>query len=249
MIAAIVASMAFKHVLDFRTLERIPLTTVLASLGRETQVRGEVLGAGDTMAAPVFFMVLMTIITYNVIVYLKTCCDRAWADIQVSLKKRRDLLPRLSSVLKAFAEHEKELQSRIAELRGLSRESETIDEMNDYLQREKAFLDRLQITVEKYPALRADTAFQKLPKSLIQLENEIAMIRSGLMTRWNTTIPGYNNFQTCCWQELAGLNALVCCYLTREFIKCRISADSFSGASFCHGLQYFESSFISRLIL
>jgi hypothetical protein len=140
------------------------------------------------MAAPMFFIVLMTIIAYNDIVFLKTRCERAWANVQVSLKKRHDLLPRLTVVLKQLMSHEKELQTQLSKLRTLREGKLSAELVQQYVQEEHAFLDQLQVTIERYPNLKTDESLQMLHKSLIKLENEIAMIRAGL----NDAVEYYN---------------------------------------------------------
>ena len=141
-----------------------------------------------TLAAPMFFILLMIVITYNDLVFLKTRCQRAWANIQVSLKKRYDLIPRLVNVVKGYADHEVTLQESLTQLRTQSRQSDSVAKVERYIAAEHSLIAQLQVTVENYPELKADQTFKMLHKSLVKLENEVAMIRVG----FNDAVEYYN---------------------------------------------------------
>lgn len=149
-----------------------------------------------SLAAPVFLMVIMLIIMFNDLIFLKKRCARGWANIQVSLKKRADLVPRLQRVVERYISHEKSLLAHISELRthqqGISNPSpEQGEQVKQYLAREHAFIDKLQVTLEQYPELKANRMMADMHRSLVKLENEIAMIRRGFndaVTEYNTRI-------------------------------------------------------------
>ncbi|SMF56179.1 Uncharacterized conserved protein [Alteromonadaceae bacterium Bs31] len=130
-----------------------------------------------SMAAPAFLLVMMFIIMFNDLVFLRKRCERAWANIQVSLKKRADLLPQLAEASKAMLGHEKSLQTQLSKLR--AKQTASTEQVADYMQQEHALINTLQIALENYPDLKTDQTMQKLHKGIVKLENEIALIRAG----------------------------------------------------------------------
>lgn len=142
----------------------------------------------SAFAAPMFFVMLMTVILYNDIIFLRKRCDRAWANIQVSLKKRYDLVPRLNTVLQALMQHERSLQTTLSEWRTIPDNNASPEAVQGYIKRERNFINQLQVTVERYPQLKTDQAFQALHRNLTALENEIALIREG----FNDAVAYYN---------------------------------------------------------
>lgn len=140
------------------------------------------------LVAPAFLGVLMLIIMFNDLVFLKQRCQRGWANIQVSLKKRRDLVPRLQTVVKQSLKHERELQTLLTEMRRPEQSAESMESARDYLRREQTLLRKIQVTLENYPELKTSSALEDLHKRLVRLENEVAMIRSG----FNDAVEYYN---------------------------------------------------------
>jgi hypothetical protein len=69
------------------------------------------------MVSPIYQAVLLAVLMFNDLIFLRQRVDRAWANIDVSLKKRFDLVPRLEAVVKKHFEHEKELLEAITQLR------------------------------------------------------------------------------------------------------------------------------------
>jgi LemA protein len=123
---------------------------------------------------------------YNQLVAARETIDEAFATIDVQLKKRFDLVPRLVSVTKAYSDYESKLFNQITELRRTA--SETIQKK----EKEDACLNlisnSIKMTVENYPALKANEHFLKLMSELSSIEEELAMARRYL----NGTIRDYN---------------------------------------------------------
>ncbi|MFT5561190.1 MAG: hypothetical protein ACI9Z9_001067, partial [Litorivivens sp.] len=67
--------------------------------------------------APAFLLMVVVVMMFNDLIFLRERCERNWANIQVSLKKRANLIPRLESVVKEYLSHEKNLQTGLALLR------------------------------------------------------------------------------------------------------------------------------------
>ena len=145
------------------------------------------LGAG--LLAPLFLIFFMLVLHYNDLVFLQRRAQRNWANIQVSLKKRADLLPALQTIVSHYKEYEASLLENIVRQRRQLPESiESADLAGEFLKSEQLLLSRLKLILEDYPELKANGLFQKLMDTLIALENEIALMRSG----YNDAVEQYN---------------------------------------------------------
>lgn len=129
--------------------------------------------------APVFLILVMFILMYNDLVFLKERCERNWSNIQVSLKKRADLIPRLESVVKEYLDHESHLQQGLALLRERSRNIATEQDMDRYMAAEHISIGELKARIEQYPDLKGTELLQDFHRRLVKLENEVALIRAG----------------------------------------------------------------------
>ena len=69
------------------------------------------------MFAPLFLAISMFALMYNDLIFLRNRVSRAWANIEVSLKKRSDLIPNLEQVVKSYFSHEQDVMRSVAELR------------------------------------------------------------------------------------------------------------------------------------
>ena len=104
---------------------------------------------------------------YNSLVKLRNNRENAFADIDVQLKQRHDLIPQLVETVKGYASHEKETLER----------AKTID---DKIVAENALtsaLAGLKITLEAYPDLKANQNFLQLQEEISDLENKLAAVR------------------------------------------------------------------------
>jgi LemA protein len=130
--------------------------------------------AGAAALIPVAWVV----ITYNRFVSLRQHIRESWAGIDVELKRRYDLIPALVETVKGYAQHERGVLERVAELRGkaagthISAAEHAADE--SALMRE---VGKLLTLVEAYPALKADKHFLELQKELAMTEDRIAAAR------------------------------------------------------------------------
>ena len=129
--------------------------------------------------APVFLILVMIVLMYNDLVFLRERCERNWANIQVSLKKRADLIPQLESVVKEYLSHENNLQSGLALLRERSGRITSGKDMDAYMAAEHVSIAELQARIEQYPDLKGTKLIQDFHKRLVKLENEVALIRNG----------------------------------------------------------------------
>jgi hypothetical protein len=150
-------------------------------------------GAGFVTAAlvPLFlFALFLAIVMYNDLVTLRQRVRRAWSNIQVSLMKRADLVPQLEAVLKAYMAHESGLHTDLARLRALSQQGQ-LDQQSagQLVQAEQGVMTRMAGLSEAYPELAASSAAQHLTAVLVQLENEVALMREG----YNNAVERYNS--------------------------------------------------------
>ncbi len=122
-------------------------------------------------------LAIFIIILYNRLVALRESRNNAFADIDVQLKLRHDLVPNLVETVKGYAAHEKELFENVTKARVNAEQAETV---NDKIQAEGAFgkaLYNLFAVAENYPQLRASDNFQRLQSELSDVENKISSAR------------------------------------------------------------------------
>lgn len=136
---------------------------------------------------------------YNALVTLRNRFKNAYAQIDVQLKRRYDLIPNLVETAKGYLSHEREtLQSVIAARNQAAALTSRVaadptdaGAMNQLLAAEGSLtgsLGRLMVTVEAYPDLKANTTMQSLMEEMSSTENKIAFARQA----YNDSVMGYN---------------------------------------------------------
>ena len=147
-------------------------------------------------------LVLGVIGIYNNLVKLRNNRENAFANIDVQLKQRHDLIPQLVATVKGYAEHEKEVLTRVTEARAAAMNATGI---NDKIQAENALssaLAGLKVSLEAYPDLKANQNFLQLQTEIADIENKIAATRR----YFNTATRELNNaVQTFPSNILAGM--------------------------------------------
>lgn len=114
---------------------------------------------------------------YNRLVKLRNNRENAFADIDVQLKQRHDLIPKLVTVVKGYTTHEKETLERVVAARNGAVQAHTI---NDKIMAENALtsaLAGLRVTLEAYPDLKANQNFLHLQEEISDVENKLAAVR------------------------------------------------------------------------
>jgi LemA protein len=117
---------------------------------------------------------------YNRLVALKQNCNQAFADIDVQLKQRHDLIPNLVETVKGYAAHEKGTLDAVIQARNAAVTAERTGDPKAMGQAEGvlgAALGRLIALSEAYPDLKANTNFQQLQSELSDIENKLAAAR------------------------------------------------------------------------
>ena len=132
--------------------------------------------------------VLYLVLTYNRLVDLKILVENAWAQIDVQLKRRFDLIPNLVETVKGYAKHERKIFEEVTKLR--TQFFKTTDaaqriELNDKL---TETLRGIFAVAERYPRLRASKNFKELQKELERTEDKIAYMRQF----YNDAVYNYN---------------------------------------------------------
>jgi len=140
------------------------------------------------LAALAAIVLLWLISAYNGLVRLKNRVKEAWAQIEVRLKRRFDLIPNLVETVKAYAKHESQLLEAIAKARAglVSKNPHEAAQADTALE---SSLCRLWAVVESYPELKANQSFTSLQAELAQTENKIALSRQG----YNDAVLRYND--------------------------------------------------------
>ena len=122
-------------------------------------------------------VVLWFIATYNSFINLKNRVENAWAQIDVQLKRRYDLIPNLVETVKGYAAHEKEIFEKLGELRAKAIGATSVKDIGDANNQISATLKTLFAVAENYPELKANENFLKLQEELTNTENKIAFAR------------------------------------------------------------------------
>jgi LemA protein len=158
----------------------------------------------------VLLIALALVVLYNRLVRLRNRVDNSWAQIEVQLKRRWDLIPNLIETVKGYAAHERETFEAVTQARTRAQQAQTPAETAQAEGILGAALGRLFAVAEAYPELQADENFRQLQTELAETENRIAVSRQV----YNDAVLTFNNaIQTFPGVVLAGpLN-----FTVREF--------------------------------
>jgi LemA protein len=125
----------------------------------------------------IFLIILFVISLYNRLVRLRNNREQAFADVDVQLKQRHDLIPQLVDSVKGYMGHERGVLTDITEARTNAMKATTIDEKIAAENKLSAALDGLKVQVEAYPDLKASQNFLDLQNEIADVENKIAAAR------------------------------------------------------------------------
>lgn len=115
--------------------------------------------------------------TYNRFVRLQNRTEEAWADIDVQLKRRYDLIPNLIETVKGYAQHEQETFSKVTEMRTAAMEADDPKAREEKENQLTEALKSLFAVSENYPDLKANENFLELQRELSDTENKIQAAR------------------------------------------------------------------------
>lgn len=134
-------------------------------------------------------LAIMVIAMYNSLVRLRNNRENAFADIDVQLKQRHDLIPQLVETVKGYASHEKETLDLVVKARSGAINAKTIDEKITAENALSSALSGLKITLEAYPDLKANQNFLQLQEEISDIENKLSAVRR----YFNSATKEFNN--------------------------------------------------------
>ncbi len=129
--------------------------------------------------------------TYNSLVRLRNGVKNAWAQIDVQLKRRHDLIPNLMETVKGYMKHERETLEAVTNARNLAQKAigTGVGAQSKAEAGLSGALSRLLAVVENYPDLKANQNFLALQEELTSTENKISFSRQF----YNDSVLNYNN--------------------------------------------------------
>ncbi len=125
----------------------------------------------------VVLLVMWLVGQYNNLVRMRNNRENAFANIDVQLKQRYDLIPQLVSTVKGYATHEKELLLRVTEARTQAMGATNINEKIEADNKLTGALAGLKVQLEAYPELKANQNFLQLQSEIADIENKLAATR------------------------------------------------------------------------
>jgi LemA protein len=137
----------------------------------------------------IFALVAWLVGIYNGLVRLRNQVKDAWAQIDVQLKRRFDLIPNLVETVKGYMVHERETLEAVTQARAAAAGARSIGERAEAESGLTAALGRLFAVSEAYPDLKANQNFLALQEELTSTENKISFARQF----YNDSVMGFNN--------------------------------------------------------
>jgi LemA protein len=125
---------------------------------------------------------------YNGLVTLRNQVKNAWAQIDVQLKRRHDLIPNLVETVKGYAGHERETLESVIQARAAAVSAQGVPAQAQAEQGLSGALGRLMLVVEQYPDLKANQNFLSLQEELTSTENRIGFSRQ----HYNDSVMTFN---------------------------------------------------------
>jgi len=140
----------------------------------------------------VFAVIVIFIVgIYNGLVSLRNRSENAWAQVDVQLRRRYDLIPNLVETVKGYAKHEKDTFQNVTEARSKAINAGTVKEQGDAENMLSGALKSLFAVVENYPDLKANQNFLMMQEELAGTEGKIAYARQF----YNDSIMKFNTKQ------------------------------------------------------
>ncbi len=145
---------------------------------------------GYVIAGVVVVVLVVTFFgIYNSLVRLRNRADNAWAQVDVQLKRRYDLIPNLVETVKGYASHEQSTFEQVVEARNRAVAAGTVEEQAQAENFLTGALKQLFALAESYPDLKASQNFMELQAQLADTENKIAVSRQ----IYNDSVLTFNN--------------------------------------------------------
>jgi LemA protein len=151
---------------------------------------------GIVIAAVVVLLLFIVVGMYNGLVRKRNRAENAWAQVDVQLKRRHDLIPNLVETVKGYASHERETFQAVTDARVRAQQAQGPQAQAEAEGILTQALGRLFAVAEAYPQLRATENFQQLQAALTDTEDQIAAARriyNGNVQSYNTKIQVFPN--------------------------------------------------------
>ena len=137
----------------------------------------------------VLIVALAAVAIYNRLVRLRNRAENSWAQVDVQLRRRYDLIPNLVEAVKGYAAHERGTFDEVTQARTAAQQAKGVAEQAEAENVLTAAIGRLFAVAEAYPQLRATENFQQLQAQLAETEQKIAVSRQV----YNDTVLSYDN--------------------------------------------------------
>ena len=146
------------------------------------------------LGIPVLILIILAVILvviYNSLVRTEKQVDNSWAQIDVQLKRRADLIPNLVETVKGYAKFEQKVLTDVTKARTAILSAKTPAEAAKGDNMLAGALKTIFAVAEAYPALKANDSFLKIQEELSSTENKVAFSRqfyNDMVMKWNTMI-------------------------------------------------------------
>jgi LemA protein len=141
------------------------------------------------LVALILLLALAVVVIYNRLVRLRNRTENSWAQVDVQLRRRYDLIPNLVEAVKGYASHERATFEEVTQARTAAQQAQGVEEQAKAENVLTAALGRLFAVAEAYPELRATENFQQLQGQLAEVEQNIVISRQV----YNDAVLSYEN--------------------------------------------------------
>jgi LemA protein len=141
------------------------------------------------LIAVILLLALAVVAIYNRLVRLRNRSENSWAQVDVQLRRRYDLIPNLVEAVKGYAAHERSTFEEVTEARTRAQQAQGVEDQAKAENVLTAALGRLFAVAEAYPELRATENFQQLQGQLAEVEQNIVISRQV----YNDAVLSYDN--------------------------------------------------------
>jgi LemA protein len=132
---------------------------------------------GIVVLGSIFIVIGFIVSVYNKLVRLRNRRKNAFADIDVQLKIRQNLIPQLVQSVQGYMKHEDEVLTEVTRARSAAIDATSISDIVSAENQLNAALSGLKVAVEAYPDLKANTNFMQLQEEISDVENKVAAAR------------------------------------------------------------------------
>lgn len=143
------------------------------------------------LCAGLVLLLCWAVFAFNRLVRLRNQVRTAWADVDVQLLRRHDLVPSLVTAVKTYAGHEQAVLAAVTELRGQAMAAQAPGKLGELESALQQGIGRLIALKEAYPDLKANENFAQLQRDLVQAEEQLQYARrfyNGAVRDFNDTV-------------------------------------------------------------